>query len=391
MQWCCSEENHKHGGIHYHAAIKLKKICRWSGCKRVLKQRYGITVNFSSHHHNYYSAWCYLTKSDTDFQESEGHPDLKSKGKPKTSKASDKVAKKGRKRGPDGSKVAKSKKRKRLTSSEVADILLAKNIKTVTELQALAYTQKREGKEDLMDFIIGRSRKAVSELLETTWEIKEAGEKIARAHKSRVEILREAGNEECLCATREEWLECARQVLQNNDIEERTFGRAIMTALEKGRGKYRNIMIIGPANCAKTFLLKPLSVIYNTVCNPATGSFAWVGVQDKECIFLNDFRWSQQLLPWHDLLLLLEGEIVHFPAPKTHFMQDIQLTKDTPIFCTTKRPLLFIKNGMVDDRESEMMAVRWKIFELRVQIPETSQRAIPPCPSCFAKLITCGL
>ena len=83
-------------------------------------------------------------------------------------------------------------------------------------------------------------------------------------------------------------------MLQNNDIEERTFGRAIMTALEKGRGKYRNIMIIGPANCAKTFLLKPLSVIYNTFYNTAMGNFAWVGVQDKECIFLNDFRWSQQ-------------------------------------------------------------------------------------------------
>ena len=92
-----------------------------------------------------------------------------------------------------------------------------------------------------MDFIIGRSRKAVSELLETTQEIKEAGEKIARAHKSSVEILQEAGNEECLCATREEWLECDREVLQNNDIEKRTFGRAIMTALEKGRGKYRII------------------------------------------------------------------------------------------------------------------------------------------------------
>ena len=151
VQWCCSEENHKHGGIHYHAAIKLKKICRSSGCKRVLKQRYDVTVNFSSHHHNYYSAWCYVTQNDMDFQESEGHPDLKSK-----------VAKKGRKRGPGGSKVAKTKKRKHLTSSEVADILLAKNIKTVTELQALAYTQKREGKEDLMDFIIGRSHKAVS-------------------------------------------------------------------------------------------------------------------------------------------------------------------------------------------------------------------------------------
>ena len=62
VKWCGSEENHKHSGIHYHAAIKLNEICRWSGCKRVLKQQYGRTVNFSTHHHNYYSAWCFVTK-----------------------------------------------------------------------------------------------------------------------------------------------------------------------------------------------------------------------------------------------------------------------------------------------------------------------------------------
>ena len=53
---------------------------------------------------------------------------------------------------------------------------------------------------------------------------------------------------------------------------------------------------------------------------------------------------------------MLEGEVVHLPAPKTHFTQDIELVKDTPIFCTSKRPLIYIKNGVVDDRESEMMA-----------------------------------
>ena len=105
MKWCGSEENHKHRGIHYHAATKLNKICCWSGCKRVLKQQYGLTVNFSTHHHNYCSAWCYVRKSDTNFRESEGHPDLKSKGKPQTSKASKKVAKKSRKRDPGHLKI----------------------------------------------------------------------------------------------------------------------------------------------------------------------------------------------------------------------------------------------------------------------------------------------
>lgn len=146
-------------------------------------------------------------------------------------------------------------------------------------------------------------------------------------------------------------------------------------------------MITGPANCGKTFILKPLTLLFDTFCNPASGSFAWVGVQDKECIFLNDFRWSASLIPWHDLLLMLEGEPVHLPAPKTHFSHDIQLVRDTPIFCTTKRRLLYIKNGIVDERETEMMAVRWKVFDFKFQIPEARQRRIQPCSKCFADLV----
>ena len=106
-------------------------------------------------------------------------------------------------------------------------------------------------------------------------------------------------------------------------------------------------MITGAANCGKTFILKPLTLIYDTLSNPASGSFAWVGVQKKEWIFFNDFRLSPQLIPWHDLLLMLEGELVYLPAPKTHFSKHIQLVRDTPIFCTTKRPLLYVIDGGV--------------------------------------------
>ena len=84
---------------------------------------------------------------------------------------------------------------------------------------------------------------------------------------------------------------------------------------------------------------------------------------------------------------MLEGELVHLPAPKTHFSKHIQLVRDTPTFCTTKRPLLYVTNGVIDDRETDMMAVRWKMFEIKYQIPEESQRRIEPCPSCFAKFV----
>ena len=66
-----------------------------------------------------------------------------------------------------------------------------------------------------------------------------------------------------------------------------------------------NILIIGPANCVKTFLLKPLSLVYRSFVNPATSTFAWVGAEQAELLFINDLRWSPEVIPWHDLLLLL--------------------------------------------------------------------------------------
>ena len=88
------------------------------------------------------------------------------------------------------------------------------------------------------------------------------------------------------------WLSCAREVLRRNGIDEHYFTQSVYELLEKGRGKFHNIMIVGVANCGKTFILNPLNVIYNTFSNPASTSFAWVGAEKAEIIFLSDFRWS---------------------------------------------------------------------------------------------------
>ena len=46
------------------------------------------------------------------------------------------------------------------------------------ELQAYAFEQKKEGKVDLAEFLISRSRKTVVELIDATWEMKEAENKL---------------------------------------------------------------------------------------------------------------------------------------------------------------------------------------------------------------------
>ena len=43
-------------------------------------------------------------------------------------------------------------------------------------------------------------------------------------------------------------------------------------------------------------MLNPQCEIYDAFINPATYNFAWVGADQKEIIFLNDFRWSDKLI-----------------------------------------------------------------------------------------------
>ena len=88
VQWVCCREKHRKGGDHYHLAIKLDRNQRWMMSKRYLQRTYGITVHYSNRHHNYYSAWLYVTKSDREFKESDRHPDLRNRGEPRTDVAS---------------------------------------------------------------------------------------------------------------------------------------------------------------------------------------------------------------------------------------------------------------------------------------------------------------
>ena len=160
--------------------------------------------------------------------------------------------------------------------------------------------------------------------------------------------------------------------------------------LEKGRGKGRNLMITGPTNCGKTFILNPLTLIYKSFINPSSAKYAFVGVQECEIILLNDFRWSQEMIPWQEFLNLLEGQTVHLAAPKTHFAQDINFTADTPVFGTSIALVKLTGSGPLVPGENEMMERRWTEIKFHAQISREDQIEIDSCPRCFAELVFLG-
>ena len=97
-------------------------------------------------------------------------------------------------------------------------------------------------------------------------------------------------------------------------------------------------MLHGPADCGKTFLLKPVCSLFpNVFMNPASSSFGWMGVEKSNLIFLNDLRWAllgiqDGNIDWQVFLNLLEGHTVSLPAPMNTNSFHIKVTKLMPIF-----------------------------------------------------------
>lgn len=391
--WACALENHKNGGEHYHTSVKLTGPKRWLAVKHVLSSRYDIVVNFSESHDNYYSAFKYICKSDIEVFHSAGHPNLKEIGSPRTkmsTKAYRKSKQKNVEQSQEGSSQSTSKKPKRLSNFDVSEFLVENALKSTTELFAKANEQKKAGKTDLASFVLSRSSKALNDLIDNTWEMEGASAKVARKDIPRMDMIRKSSQGECVIGCDGLWLESAQLVLRHNRVHPFVFAEALRKLMLKGRGKHRNIMIIGPANCGKTFLLQPLSTIFRVFANPAENKYAWLEAVDAEIIFLNDFRWSKEMIAWKELLLLLEGQPVHFPAPKNIYAKDLCLSQDTPVVATSKARITFERNGTSDEIENEMMEARWRVFEFSHQIPKEEQKEIEPCARCFCELTLLG-
>ena len=168
-----------------------------------------------------------------------------------------------------------------------------------------------------------KKKMALSDLFASTKRLEAASEPIQRASMSSMDLIEKAYQKnDCVCQG--QWLTCANQVLVSNGVHPYVFADRVRTLLSKGRGKLRNVIIVGPANCGKTFLLRPLGIIFKTFSNPANDKYGWVGADKAEVIFLNDFRWSSELIKWNEFLLLLEGHTVHLPAPKNRFARTHQ-------------------------------------------------------------------
>lgn len=404
VQYAGCIENHRDGNKHFHLAVSVKNLRRWLKVKEYLEEHHQIVVNFQDREDcvGYVAAYRYVSKRGKNIVVlSSGHPDLRVIGSPRTKKCmiANKNRASQRKRKSEESTTSSSQKRaktKRLSMTDVAEYVLDNNVKSLTELQSIAMQRRSNGEKDLFSFLVKNSTKNVAELIERTWKMSAAPAEHEAAQQeplSRMDKLRKAGETPCIEGCNGRWLACAKQVLQWNGINVYVFSGAVRDLLLKGRKKHLNIFICGEANCAKSFLFEPLEEIYTCFTTPACGKFAWDGLDKAEVAFINDFRWKKECIDWQELLLLLEGAPVKLCRPKNLHATDMLIPRANtiPFFATGPRPIEYLgAYGQRDDRETDMMSSRWKLFEFTHKIAKDQVVVLDPCVNCFVKLVLLG-
>ena len=412
--FACCLEHHDNGLPHYHVSLKLSGPKKWLRVKQSIHEKEGIVVNFGDKHDDYVMAFRYVCKKDPSPFLSATHEPLQQIKTPTTRRSSSSYRNKQKLKrksvDPGGTPIVgvsssasssrsstsdngkqPAKKPARTTNLEVSEFIDKHKISTLTQLYHVANIRKEAGEKDLMNFIFSRTEKQLEEIIEKTYNIKGAAAALERQGKSRFDLLLAKEKEACVDGCDGLWLESANEVLAFNGIHPILFANALRESLIQGRGKWRNIIVCGPANCGKTFILKPLELIYECFTNPAKDKYCWVGAEKKEVILLQDFRWDPETIAWKSLLLLLEGETVKLPAPKNHYAKDVIIEGDVPIFATSKeRVTWYGPNNKTCELEDKMMDIRWKRFNFQHQFSEEEKKDIKPCPRCFTKLVLTG-
>lgn len=398
VEWACCMESHADGGDHFHMSIKFKSSRLWGPVKKKFLRLYNVSLNFQTKSFGYVAAYRYVIKEKeiSTVLHSEGHTPLQSIKSPKTKKAfrrfSEVSEQKKRRKLEEASGSKASAKPTRLTNVDVSNLIVREGIESEDKLLSLAWERAQDGEPDLQSFVLNKTPKARADLLTTTWRMQGATQMLKRSSKTRMEIISDTIKSECVDTCKDKnWLKCAKLILRNNKVNSYFFAGALRNTLTKGRQKNNNILIIGPKNCGKTFLLEPLELIFKSFVNPATTKYSWVNLEGKEVCFLNDFRWSPESIAWSDFLLLLEGQTVNLPRPKNQFATDLLIDRSNKlaIFATSKEAIKYAgKFGIPDERENDMMAVRWHMFTFYHEIKNI--RIIDPCPRCFAELVLLG-
>ena len=138
------------------------------------------------------------------------------------------------------------------------------------KLMQTALQRSENGEQDLQAFAFKKSPKVLSEIIATKRKIQATPEIVAQEQCNRMSITYNHAAGEYAANCQGEWIRCIKKILQNNETTVFFFTCALRNAFLKCRQKNTSILIVGPTNCWKSFLLNQLELIFKAFFNPST-------------------------------------------------------------------------------------------------------------------------
>jgi len=246
---------------------------------------------------------------------------------------------------------------------------------------------KRCGGPALVDFCFSNWDK-LQGIIAKSWKAEKVEEFVETATRSRIELLHNAQVGDCTCGG--QWATFARTILNQNGHDPAEWCIAVTQALASGRSKGNLVTHAGfEGNEGKSFLFRPLPLVYgeeNVFVTPPKSAFPLLGLEKARLVWLDDWRFNEDLISWALQLLWFEGASFIIGRPQNLYAGHLRYTKDDPVFLTTLQADLHSLKGKLKQGDVDMMLKRLNVYDFKVKVHIPSHVA-KGCRVCFAKFL----
>ena len=397
--------------VHDHMPVLAAKQFRYLPVKRALLQRYGLASHWSCTHVGYWSAVRYLVapspskplasldSAPVTWSSNGEHPPLNQcMHEPLTASALRK-----RRLYAETAAAESGQKAPKVSDMDIWPIVVQQGFRNAPDaphahLELIAFA-KNSCSREVHNFLF-KHRQRLSSLIDDIWRWENVEASLDHARLTRLAALEVSAEHPCVCGGR--WLDVVRQIFERNNICIEDVCRDVHHALHAGRSELAPVVVFAGRHGGegKSFFLKPLYTCYGhdfVFSSPQKGNFPLVDLPGKKVVFLDDWRFNEDVVSFATQCLWYDGSPFPIAQPQNQpgRMGHILYRGSAPLFVTTKAcdmqrleawAALNPRTGSPWDANASMVFRRLKVYQFTQPLPKPDA-AIPFCARCFATLI----
>ena len=379
VETACFMEPHANGLMHHNCLARAVVQYKWKQVAETLFKKYKVSVSFGTNIHTWAEGVVYgcVASEHKGPEALDQTPTQWAKGGGTPAKLEEHI--------PRQWKTVGFVRKTKMTWLAFLGVCREHNVETEAQLWALATELEEKGDKGLLAFL--GENDAGKELCKAR-KAMEAKETVRREKLTRLDILEEcARTAVCTCPSPGLCYTLIKDNLVKNQMDGE-FQKEVCDTLEAGRQKMRNLCVVGSTNMAKSFLFKPLALIYRTYTRPDGGNYQLEELLGKELVFLNDFEYNEDAkkwCAWGYFKNFLEGCKLTVGVPKQKGSNQ-EFTSDAPVFMTAAQEVALYRGKKRDAYETEQMESRIKYLKLSHTFKEEDRVEAKECAKCGAQV-----